>query len=243
MSRPSAYALAFMNISAVAKNAKNLDSTPRDDESAHYTKRLNAWYEQGQQLATQGNSTVWETADWLLEARTFGSREDWCYKEAAAILSLSVGCCRNYACVAKAFSAERRIVTSEVTFGHHRVVAALPDAEQERLLGATAANRWSVGELRREVRKASGIPRPRKQSLSSTQQRIQKWWDALQRLASESQITEALVGLQLVPPTHRPQVAVCLREMGARLIALAQQVETPPPTTEPQVQEKEMMTA
>src|SRR5580704_6517379 len=111
--RPSAGVMTYMNISHMAEIAKkNLGSEPLN-EAGLYAKRLNAWHEKGKQLATQGNSTAWETADWLLGAASFDTRERGCYKEAAAILSLSVGCCRNYACVAKAFPPERR-VTSEV---------------------------------------------------------------------------------------------------------------------------------
>lgn len=197
-----------------------------DEIAALYLKRLNAWHDKGKQLATQGNSTVWETADWLLEAASFNNRERWCYKEAAAILSLSVGTCRNYASTAKAFPPERRVVTSEVTFGHHRVVAALPEQEQERLLRAAVANRWPVGKLRGVVRKVHGVPR--KQYLSSAEQRTKQWWMALQRLTSDEwQITQMQ---RLVQPSQRQPVAGCLRVMGARLIELAEQVETLPPT-------------
>lgn len=201
-------------------------ATPCDAQPELYKKRLDSWHEKGRQLSTQGNSTVWETADWLLEATSFGPRERWCYKEAAAILSLSVGTCRNYASVAKAFPPERR-VTSEVTFGHHRVVATLPEAEQERLLGAAATNRWTVGKLRSEVRKVNGVPR--KQYLSSPEQRTTKWWKALGRLTSACQIAEALVVMQeLLEPQKRPEVAGYLRLVGARVIALAEQIETLP---------------
>lgn len=212
------------------------------NEYEQETKRLDSWYEKGKQLAGQGNSTVWETADWLLEAASFGQLERCCYKKAAAILSLSVGTCRNYTSVAKAFPTAKRHV--DVTFAHHQAVAALPESEQERLLGAAAGAQWTVGKLRGEVRKVdNGVPRKRHQYLSSAHprqyesnahERIQKWWMALQRLASTDEIAEALVGLQLVPLQSRPPVSGALRSMGARLIALAEQIETlPPPNAAP----------
>jgi hypothetical protein len=193
--------------------------------AAAYSKRLNAWHEQGQRLATKGNSTVWETADWLLEAASFDSREGWCYKEAAVILSLSVGTCRNYACVAKAFPPHRRVTSEVTTFAHHRAVVGLPEPEQERLLAAAAANRWTVGELGSEARKANGV----KRKVSSTQE-LDKWWRALTQATSAPQLAEAWVELQRAKLTKPPhEVARHFRLMGARLITLAEQIETLPP--------------
>lgn len=203
-----------------ARNTKYVEELERRMRATDEAKQQ--WREAGKLLHATGNSNTWETADWLLAGDDFGVM-----KEAAQIVRRSVGTCKNMRVVAKSFPTAKRHV--DVTFAHHQTVAALPESEQERLLRAAAANQWTVGKLRSVVRNLNGIPR--KQYLGSPKQRADKWWKALDRLTSESQITEAWDAVAQLGIKKPQEVAGCLREMGARLIALAERIETLPPNT------------
>lgn len=114
---------------------------------------LTEWKERGWQLRAHGNSNMWEIADWLLAGERVGA--DSKYKDAAKILSFSVGTCRNYASCARKFPVGVRNVTPSVTFKHHLVIKDL-DLQDENKIGSLKAaqvNGWSAAKLRAETLK------------------------------------------------------------------------------------------
>jgi hypothetical protein len=92
------------------------------------------------------DASAWWLGDWLVYGENrFPDR----YKSAIEETILSYKTLRNYAWVARRFSASRRRDT--LSLHHHAEVAALPLADQESWLDRTEQNRWSVIELRRSL--------------------------------------------------------------------------------------------
>ena len=75
------------------------------------------------------------------------------YEQAIAESGLSYQTVANIKAVAAKFEISRR--RENLSFGHHAEVAALPAAEQDRLLDLAEKSRWSRNELRQRVQDAS----------------------------------------------------------------------------------------
>jgi hypothetical protein len=110
---------------------------------------LEGWRRIGRQMFIISDSSAWWWGDWLV----FGEeRYPDRYKRAIAETSLDYQTLRNYAWVARRFPMSRR--RDRLSFQHHVVVAALPDAEQDALLSQAEEHGWSRKELRRRLRQA-----------------------------------------------------------------------------------------
>jgi len=105
------------------------------------------WLIIGKQLSAISTSSAWCLGDWLAYGiEAFSSR----YRSAVEQTSLDYQTLRNYVWVAKRFPLSRR--WEALSFGHHAEVAALARPEQDFWLRKAEEFRWSVKQLRQEVR-------------------------------------------------------------------------------------------
>lgn len=105
------------------------------------------WVGFGELLRHMERSVMWWLGDWW----RYGERA---YGEAssqAAPTGYSAETCRNAAWVAERIEPVRRL--TDLTFEHHRAVAALDAAEADVLLDKAASDGWSTRDLRQEVKR------------------------------------------------------------------------------------------
>jgi hypothetical protein len=113
------------------------------------TRRLSFddWVHIGKRLSALNTSSAWCLGDWLAYGmEEFAGR----YQEAIEQTGLDYQTLRNYVWVAKQFPLSRR--QDKLSFGHHAEVAALSDPEQSYWLRKAEELKWSVKQLRHEVR-------------------------------------------------------------------------------------------
>lgn len=132
------------------------------------------WWELGRQLAGLKQLTEWAVADYLAygEGRV-GER----YWQVAEMFSCSPQTVRNMAWVARRIPKDQRRVT--LTFTHHRMVAALPEARRNELLLRAERGGWTVAQLYHYVRES--VPeRVRKELPPADEEPAQfpTWWEA-----------------------------------------------------------------
>jgi hypothetical protein len=103
---------------------------------------------EGQRLMKAHGKIQWKIGDWWSSGEhAYGERT-----VAAAELfdgTYSVGSLKNMASAARAFPTSRR--RDLLSFAHHVTVAALPEADQERMLDLAEAEKLSVARLRSRV--------------------------------------------------------------------------------------------
>lgn len=105
------------------------------------------WKEIGVLIARTADSAAWCLGDWLVYGESrYADR----YRQAIEAVGLNYQTLRNYAWVARRFPVSRRRDT--LTFYHHMEVARLPVGEQDRWLARAAEQRWSVRQLRRQLK-------------------------------------------------------------------------------------------
>jgi hypothetical protein len=108
---------------------------------------MEAWQRIGRQLFVISDSSAWWWGDWLVFGeKRYADR----YQRAIKETSLDYQTLRNYAWVARRFPVVRR--REALSFQHHAVVAALPEAEQDELLSQAEKHGWTRNELRRRLR-------------------------------------------------------------------------------------------
>jgi len=108
---------------------------------------IDSWGRVGRQISLIHNSSTWWLGDWLIYGESkYPDR----YRRALADSFLDYQTLRNYAWVARRFTANRR--RSNLSFQHHAEVASLEAAEQDRWLDIAESNGWSKSRLRRELR-------------------------------------------------------------------------------------------
>jgi hypothetical protein len=111
---------------------------------------ISEWMGIGQKLNSIGSCYQFLLGDWV----SFGERA---YGEKYAIAceesGLERGTLMNYAWVCSKIEISRR--REVLCFGHHQEVAPLSEREQDKWLDRAAQNKWSVSDLRAEIRKAS----------------------------------------------------------------------------------------
>ena len=110
------------------------------------------WKHAGQLLGTIEKGVQWWIADWMEFGETHFGEE---YAQAVGEL-YKPETIRGFQWVAGKIPPERRI--AELSFGHHRAVAALSDAEQDSWLGFAKADEWSVAELRKQIKGRGQAP-------------------------------------------------------------------------------------
>lgn len=147
------------------------------------------WSRIGRQMFVISDSSAWWWGDWLVFGeRRYPDR----YRRAITQTNLDYQTLRNYAWVARRFSTPRR--RERLSFQHHVVVAALPEAEQDKLLAAAEEHGWSRNELRRQVRQRdqpSAAADRAVYHLSVDADRQQRWQQAAVRV--NEQLTDWIV--------------------------------------------------
>ncbi|WP_420160126.1 LmbU family transcriptional regulator [Nocardiopsis sp. CNT-189] len=108
---------------------------------------IEEWEELGDRLFACWESMSWWIGDWLVYGQdNYPDR----YKVAVQRTGLSYQTLRNYACVARKFSTDRR--RQSLSFQHHAEVSGLPPEEQDRWLERALKFAWSRNELRRRIK-------------------------------------------------------------------------------------------
>ena len=109
---------------------------------------LAEWEIYGHSIRSNNDHLVWKTVDWLLHAE-----REWnnTYHQFAWMTGLSEQTLREYVSVGTRTLEERR---PELSFGHHKLVAALPKQYQRTLLDRALAERWSRETMRIRAREA-----------------------------------------------------------------------------------------
>ncbi len=110
---------------------------------------MEAWKRLGRNIFVISEASAWWLGDWLVYGqRNYPDR----YKRAIEETGLDYQTLRNYAWVARKFTAARR--REGLSFQHHAEVAGLPQEQQERWLAQADAGGWSRNELRARIRGA-----------------------------------------------------------------------------------------
>lgn len=107
------------------------------------------WLAIGKRLGMLARCSQWWLGDWLLYGtRRWGER----YTDAANVTGYDVHTLRNMVYVASRFSLSRR--RDNLTWSHHAAIASLPPEEQDGWLDQAVEKRFSVADLRLELRVA-----------------------------------------------------------------------------------------
>lgn len=118
---------------------------------------LAEWVDYGRRIGVTGRSAGWWIGDWLRYGNArFGER----YARASKTTGYDVQTLMNMVYVASRFAVSRR--RESLSWSHHAELAALDPDEQERWLARAEGERWSVRDLRTELRnsRAGRDPEP-----------------------------------------------------------------------------------
>lgn len=117
-------------------------------ELAEWEGTFEDWQARGEALSKTASNHQWEIAEWVARGdRSFRSQV---YDAAEELTGYSRATLQQWASVYRGCF----IRIKELSFGHHQVVAALPAALQKQALEYAVANKLSVAQLRREIKKA-----------------------------------------------------------------------------------------
>ncbi len=105
------------------------------------------WVAAGRRLGGISRCNQWWLGDWLRYGTAKWGEK---YVEAARITGYDVRSLANMASIATSFDMSRR--RDNLTWSHHAAVVALPPAEQDSWLDRATAERFSVSDLRIELR-------------------------------------------------------------------------------------------
>jgi hypothetical protein len=105
------------------------------------------WIAQGRQLGALGRCSQWWVGDWIRYGnKKWGEK----YAEAARITGYDVGSLRNMASVAACFDLSLR--SDKLSWSHHVLLAPLARDEQIYWINRSIEERFSVADLRLELR-------------------------------------------------------------------------------------------
>ena len=107
------------------------------------------WASIGTKLREMNTASRWWLGDWVIYGERYLAET---YTQALEDTDYDKETVRGFAYVCERFEPERR--RDDVSWSHHRVVAALPPKEADRWLKLAAKNNWTVKELKKEIRKA-----------------------------------------------------------------------------------------
>jgi hypothetical protein len=120
--------------------------------------RVNEWERLGDQLDQWRNANLWWLADWV----SYGDK--WFRRDYPALIEklYSRQALHDLASVARSVEPSRR--REDLSFSHHREVAALEPVEQAAWLADAFDENWSHKELRERIQawKSRGLPRSTK---------------------------------------------------------------------------------
>jgi len=112
------------------------------------------WAAAGKRLGAAGRCVQWALGDWIRYGNSaFGER----YARAARITGYDVQTLMNMVYVASRFEVSRRRET--LSWSHHEAVASAEPEEQDYWLDKACAQRFSVSDLRLEVRTSRKRPK------------------------------------------------------------------------------------
>lgn len=112
------------------------------------------WAAIGRYLGALRDLTAWALGDWLLRGeRTFDG-----WEQAIEGTGRSEGTLRNYLYVSSRIARSRR--RENLSFTHHREVAAMEPRDQVEWLEKAVAERWSSGTLRIAIRDSKAVASP-----------------------------------------------------------------------------------
>lgn len=115
---------------------------------------LDAWIEAGKSLRELDAAVHWWIGDWL----NFGQKAyGVTYEEAIQQTGFAYQTLADDKWIASRVGFSLR--KENLTWGHHRIVASLPAAQQERLLNLAEEKQLTIDQLRAEVKEAKALPR------------------------------------------------------------------------------------
>jgi hypothetical protein len=127
------------------RNARLSATAWMPDEDMDYRK----WILEGRRIGAIGRGSPWWVGDWLHYGTTrWGER----YLEAVKITGYDSKSLRNLRYVSSRFALSLR--RDNLTWSHHALLAAMEPDEQRHWLDRAVANRFSVEDLRIELRTA-----------------------------------------------------------------------------------------
>lgn len=113
------------------------------------------WEATGQTLGRIGRACQWWIGDWLnYGERAYGEK----YAQAMEATGLDYATVADYAYVARHI--ESSVRTENLSWSHHKVVAALEPPDQDVYLKKAAENGWSVSELRKQIKNEEQVEQP-----------------------------------------------------------------------------------
>lgn len=121
------------------------------------------WRQIGQRLLTVAEASRWWIGDWLVHGEW--GRYGEAYRAAVEELELAYDAVRDYAYVAG--HVPESVRREDLSWRHHRLVAKLKPADQERWLARAAEHGWSVRRLADEIAQATVKPAPTAQQVSA----------------------------------------------------------------------------
>lgn len=118
------------------------------------TATKEGWVETGRILSMLNSSLQWLIGDWFV----YGETNYGAITSLADDMGLSEATIRDYVYVARNVEMS---VRTDISFGHHKLVAAMGKKDQRHWLSLAIANNWSVARLRNEIRNTPNLPEPR----------------------------------------------------------------------------------
>jgi hypothetical protein len=118
-------------------------------ESAHGRHDYHNWIREGRRIGAIGRGSPWWVGDWLhYGTARWGEK----YLEAVKITGYDAKSLRNMRYVSSRFDLSLR--RDDLTWSHHALLAAMEPDEQTHWLNRAVADRFSVDDLRIELRSA-----------------------------------------------------------------------------------------
>ena len=115
------------------------------------------WIEVGTSLGQIDRKLQWMVGDWINAGEREGYIDSETYDAAERLFpQLGRKTLQNYASVARTCS----VRTEDLSFEHHKVVAALPAEEQVERLGEARDHNWPVSELRKQIKQETADEEP-----------------------------------------------------------------------------------
>lgn len=113
------------------------------------------WELAGEMLGRMGRASQWWLGDWLNHGEAIYGEK---YSQAMDVTGYEYQTLADFAWVSRRVKVSVR--NEKLSWKHHRLVAQLGSADQDRWLGAAVANGWSSGKLRAELNGADSDEEP-----------------------------------------------------------------------------------
>lgn len=126
------------------------------------------WLATGRRLGAIGRCSQWWIGDWVRYGTAKWGEK---YAEAARVTGYDIASLRNMAWVASRFDLSLR--REELTWSHHVLLAPLEPDEQRRWLQRAIEERWSVADLRLELRALRQADRKNKRNADAAGDRAE----------------------------------------------------------------------